>query len=74
MIERHARATESPNARRILEAWETFVPRFVRVLPHDYRRVAEAQARLREKGLSQDDAEMAAFEMNARDEARAGGN
>jgi glutamate synthase (ferredoxin) len=44
------------------------------VLPHDYRRVAEAQARLREKGLSQDDAEMAAFEMNARDEARAGGN
>jgi glutamate synthase (ferredoxin) len=29
---------------------------------------------MREKGLSPDEAEMAAFEQNARDEARVGGN
>jgi hypothetical protein len=48
--------------------------KFVRVLPNDYRRVVEAQARMREKGLPPEEAEMAAFEQNARDEARVGGN
>ena len=46
----------------------------MRVVPNDYRRVLEAQARMRGKGLSPDEAEMAAFEENARDEARVGGN
>ena len=42
--------------------------------PNDYRRVVEAQARMREKGLPPEEAEMAAFEQNARDEARVSGN
>ena len=49
------------------------LPCFVRVIPHDYRRVLEAQARMRATGLSGDEAAMAAFEENARDLARAGG-
>ena len=48
--------------------------RFVRVIPHDYRRVLDAQARMRAAGLSADEAEMAAFEENARDLARVGGS
>jgi glutamate synthase domain-containing protein 3 len=74
MVERHAEATRSEHARRILEGWQKWVPRFVRVVPHDYRRVLEAQARMREKGLAAEEAEMAAFELNARDVARVGGN
>jgi glutamate synthase (ferredoxin) len=74
MVERHARATESAYARRILGTWEEWAPRLVRVLPHDYRRVVEAQARFRQKGLGAEEAEMAAFELNAQDAARAGGN
>jgi glutamate synthase (ferredoxin) len=74
MIEKHVQWTQSAHARRILERWTEHVPRFVRVLPHDYRRVVEAQRRMRDKGLSADEAEMAAFEQNARDEARVGGN
>jgi glutamate synthase (ferredoxin) len=74
MVERHAEATRSAHARAILEGWQKWVPRFVRVVPHDYRRVIEAQARMREKGLAAEEAEMAAFELNARDEARVGGN
>jgi glutamate synthase (ferredoxin) len=74
LVERHVRHTESAHARRVLERWEEVVPRIVRVLPHDYRRVLEAQARMREKGLSPEEAEMAAFELNAQDEARVGGN
>ena len=74
MVERHVHWTQSAHARRILEQWSELLPRFVRVLPHDYRRVVEAQARMREKGLSPEEAEMAAFEQNARDEKRVGGN
>ncbi len=74
MIERHARNTESSLARKVLGAWDALVGRFVRVIPHDFRRVLEAQARMREKGLTPEEAEMAAFELNVRDEARVGGN
>jgi glutamate synthase (ferredoxin) len=74
MVERHAEATGSAYARRVLEEWARQAPRFVRVVPHDYRRVLQAQARMREKGLAAEEAEMAAFELNARDEARVGGN
>ncbi len=74
MIERHVHWTQSVHARRILERWAENLPRFVRVLPHDYRRVVDAQRKMQDKGLSPEDAEMAAFEQNARDEARVGGN
>jgi len=45
-----------------------------RVVPNDYRRVIEAQARMREKGLSQEEAEMAAFDENVMDARRVAGN
>jgi glutamate synthase (NADPH) large chain len=45
----------------------------VRVMPNDYRRVIETQKKMRDKGLSQEEAEMAAFESNAKDTARLGG-
>ncbi|HEY6006263.1 MAG TPA: glutamate synthase large subunit, partial [Anaeromyxobacter sp.] len=74
MVERHAHWTQSAYARRILERWTELAPKFVRVMPNDYRRVLDAQARMRDKGLPPDEAEMAAFEQNVHDEARVGGN
>jgi glutamate synthase (ferredoxin) len=46
----------------------------VRVMPNDYRRMLEAQAKMRAKGLPPEEAEMAAFEENAHDIARVSGN
>jgi glutamate synthase (ferredoxin) len=43
-------------------------------MPNDYSRVLEAQAKMRAAGMSPEEAEMAAFEANSRDEARVGGN
>jgi glutamate synthase (NADPH/NADH) large chain len=74
LVERHAAATESAHARRLLSAWPETVKRLVRVVPNDYRRVLDAQARMREKGLTPEQAELAAFEQNAHDLARVGGN
>jgi len=74
MIERHAAATGSTRAAEVLAAWDETVPKFVKVLPKDYKRVLMAMDRVIASGLSGDEAVMAAFEENARDLARVGGN
>jgi len=74
MIERHREFTGSALARRVLERWGENAAKIVRVLPNDYRRMVDAQEKFRAQGLSAEQAEMAAFEANARDEARVGGN
>jgi glutamate synthase (ferredoxin) len=74
IIRRHVGWTQSARARAILAAWSEYEPKFVRVMPNDYRRVLEAQARMREKGLPEDEAVMAAFTENAQSVSRVGGN
>ena len=74
LLERHVEYTGSPRAKALLDDWPTTVSRFIRVVPNDYRRVMEAQARMRSKGLSQDEAEMAAFDENVMDARRVAGN
>ncbi len=74
LVARHAAATHSRRAALILGDWAAWLPKFVRVMPHDYKRVLESQARMRERGLPEDEAVLAAFEENARNLARADGN
>jgi glutamate synthase domain-containing protein 3 len=73
MIRRHKQLTGSGRADDVLRDWVQMRPLFVRVIPNDYRRVLEAQKQMRAKGLSPEEAEMAAFELNAKDAARAYG-
>jgi glutamate synthase (ferredoxin) len=73
MIQRHRTYTKSGRAAEVLARWEKFVPRFVKVLPKDYARVLKAVNKVKERGLSGDEAVMAAFEENIRDVARVGG-
>jgi len=44
LVEEHAERTGSPKANELLDAWEAVVPKFVRVLPSEYRRVLAEQA------------------------------
>jgi len=39
LIGRHAELTDSPQAKWILENWEATLPKFVKVFPHEYKRV-----------------------------------
>ena len=74
LVSRHAQLTGSRSGpRRSWRRGTQLVPSFVRVMPNDYRRVLEAQAKMRAAGLSQEEAEMAAFESNSKDAARLGG-
>jgi glutamate synthase domain-containing protein 2/glutamate synthase domain-containing protein 1/glutamate synthase domain-containing protein 3 len=38
LVEEHRRRTGSPVAARVLESWDELLPRFVKVMPHDYKR------------------------------------
>jgi glutamate synthase (ferredoxin) len=74
LIKRHAEITKSQNAWRVLAQWDDMVPKFVKVMPKDYKRVLQALKKAHDEGLSGDDALNAAFEANARDVARIGGS
>jgi glutamate synthase (ferredoxin) len=73
MIQRHQTYTKSARAAQILADWQSFVPKFVKVMPKDYKRVLESLSRVKQTGLGGEEAIMAAFEENARDVARIGG-
>jgi glutamate synthase (ferredoxin) len=73
LIQRHQTYTKSERAAKILADWEGMINRFVKVIPKDYKRVLQFQAEMKAKGLSGEDAVMAAFEANMRDASRVGG-
>ena len=74
MIERHVKYTQSKRGKQILDLWEDMVPKFVKVMHKDYKRVLLALERVKSAGKSGEEAIMAAFEENARDLSRVGGN
>ena len=43
-IRRHLEVTGSPRAKWILENWATMLPLFVKVFPHEFKRVLRKQA------------------------------
>ena len=51
MITSHFLYTGSRNAKRILDAWETMLPKFVKVMPIDYKRVLAERKAAAGKGV-----------------------
>ena len=74
MIQQHVDYTQSKKGAQVLAQWQSIVPKFVKVMPKDYKRVLQAIEQAISDGLSGDDALNAAFEANARDVARIGGS
>jgi glutamate synthase domain-containing protein 3 len=48
LLEEHLAATGSANAARVLENWHEMLPKFVKIMPRDYKRVL-AERKLREE-------------------------
>jgi glutamate synthase (ferredoxin) len=74
LIQEHVRYTESENAKNILKHWNEFRGKFIKVMPTDYKRVLAAMEAVKSTGMTGEEAAMAAFEENIRDEARVAGN
>jgi glutamate synthase (NADPH/NADH) large chain len=60
LIQRHRTETGSAVAARLLAGWDDALPRFARVMPHDYKRVLDAARRAELEGLDVNEAVMAA--------------
>jgi glutamate synthase (ferredoxin) len=73
IIQRHQTYTHSSRAAAILANWQQMVPKFVKVMPKDYKWVLQSMKKVEDAGLSGEEAVMAAFEANAHDVARIGG-
>src|SRR4029079_18796523 len=54
LISRHARYTGSARARRVLANWDAMLPKFVRVMPTEYRKALEARERERLTDVKRD--------------------
>ena len=74
LIENHLAYTKSAHARHVLDAWDELLPKFVKVMPKDYKRMLACIERAHAQGLTGDEAVMAAFEENSHDLSRVGGN
>jgi glutamate synthase domain-containing protein 2/glutamate synthase domain-containing protein 1/glutamate synthase domain-containing protein 3 len=74
LVENHLKYTGSRRAQSLLDQWEQVLPRFVKVMPRDYKRMLACISRAHDQGLTGDEAIMVAFEENARDLSRVGGN
>ena len=74
LLQRHLEYTGSSRARSLLAKWDTTLTRFVKIMPKDYQRMLSSVRRAHDLGLTGEEAIMAAFDDNARDVARLGGN
>ena len=66
LIQAHADATGSPKARRILEDFDAWLPKFKKILPHDYDRMLRTIAQYEERGMNREQAQVEAFYANTR--------
>jgi glutamate synthase (NADPH/NADH) large chain len=56
IVQRHFEETGSQVAEELLADWDAALPRFVQVMPSDFKRVLEAREEALEEGLNEDEA------------------
>jgi glutamate synthase (ferredoxin) len=66
LIQKYQTYTKCQRAAKMLADWKNFVPKFVKVMPQDYKRVLLSLKKVQSQGLTGDEAVMAAFEENVK--------
>ena len=66
MIREHVAMTGSAKGQEVLEHFGEYLPRFKKIIPHDYERVLKTIVQMEEKGLSAEQAQIEAFYANTR--------
>lgn len=64
MITDHVRETGSAKGQEILEHFGEYLPKFKKIIPHDYERMLRTIAQMEEKGLNAEQAQIEAFYAN----------
>ena len=61
LISEHVKCTNSVKGREILEHFGEYLPKFKKVIPHDYNKMLMTIVQMEEKGLSSEQAQIEAF-------------
>lgn len=64
MIQEHVAYTNSKKGKEILDHFGEYLPKFKKIMPHDYRRMMNTIVQMEEKGLSSEQAQIEAFYAN----------
>ena len=64
MIQEHVAYTNSARGKEILDHFGEYLPKFKKIMPHDYRRMMNTIVQMEEKGLSSEQAQIEAFYAN----------
>ena len=65
IIQQHVDATGSAKGKEILNNFSTYLPKFKKIMPHDYKRMLNNIIQMEEKGLSSEQAQIEAFYANS---------
>ena len=61
MIEDHVTYTNSKKGKMILDNFAEYLPKFKKIIPHDYQKITQTILQMEEKGLSSEQAQIEAF-------------
>ena len=61
MIKEHVALTNSEKGKMILDNFKEYLPKFKKIIPHDYEKMLSTIVQMEEKGLSAEQAQIEAF-------------
>ena len=61
MLSKHLQYTGSTKAKRILEHFDEYLPKFKKIIPEDYKKMIHMTSRLEEQGMNYEQAQIEAF-------------
>ena len=61
LLEKHVKYTDSAKARMILENFESYLPKFKKIIPADYKKIVQLTEDFIERGMSIKEAQIEAF-------------
>ena len=61
MLKEHVAYTNSKKGKEVLDNFGEYLPKFKRIIPHDYKKMLNTIVQMEEKGLSSEQAQIEAF-------------
>jgi glutamate synthase (NADPH/NADH) large chain len=61
IIMEHVAYTNSKKGKEVLDNFEEYLPKFKRIIPHDYKKMMNKMVQMEERGLSSEQAQIEAF-------------
>ena len=57
----HVAYTNSKRGKDVLDHFEEYLPKFKKIIPHDYKKMMNKMGQMEERGLSSEQAQIEAF-------------